>query len=99
MGFFDRFKRKPPRTCVDPTFGTLKYERGKWCGHAPFLPTGGEVQVLLLESDGTVPSELYGRLFGELVQRYPSLRPAIGAALFELWEPWLAEWDRSAWPR
>jgi len=57
----------------------------------PFPPTGGEA-FINLDSDGTPPSEGHRSLFSELVRRYESLRPAVGAAMFELWEPHLADW-------
>lgn len=90
MGFFDRF-RKPTRTCHDEAFGALTYKHTSWTGHVAFPPTKNDVMILI-ETDGTEPLEQHRVLFSELLDRYASLRPAIAAALFGLWEPHLEEW-------
>ena len=91
MGVFDWFKSKPLPIYADPTFGVLHYEHASWSGRVAFPPTSEDVAIVL-ESDGSEPSGLYPGLFAELVRRYPALRPAIGAALFDLWKPHLEHW-------
>ena len=49
--------------------------------------------MLMIKSDGTEPSEKHRTMFFELAERYISLHPAIAAALFTLWEPYLSEWN------
>ena len=98
MGLFDWFKRSSPRVYTDPTFGVLRYEHASWSGRVVFPPVGEEVAVIL-ESDGSEPSPLYRGLFEELIRRYPTLRPVIDAALFELWRPHLEDWRGDRPPR
>lgn len=49
--------------------------------------------MVVLDSDGSAPSEEHRALFSELVARYESLRPAIADALFALWKPHLDDWN------
>ena len=98
MGRFNWFKRKSPPIYADPTFGVLRYEHASWSGRVAFPPISEDVAVIL-ESDGSEPSGLYRVLFAELVRRYPALRPAIGATLFDLWKPYLADWTGNPPPR
>ena len=98
MGLFDWFKRRSPPVSADPTFGVLHYEHASWSGRVIFPPVSEEVAVTL-ESDGSEPSPLYRGLFEELIRHYPALRPAIDAALFELWRPHLEDWSGDRPPR
>jgi hypothetical protein len=98
MGRFDWFKRQPRPTFTDAVFGVLQYDHASWSGRVAFPPTGQQIS-LILDSDGSEPSPLYPGLFAELVQRYPALRSAIGAALFDVWKPYLEDWPGDRPPR
>ena len=92
VSLLDRFKR-PKRTCEDPLFGHLQADRhSRWSGKIPFQPTGAEV-VVVVATSGSEPGEEHRSNFVEFSERYLSLQPAIASALWELFEPWLAEWD------
>jgi hypothetical protein len=95
VGLLDRF-RKLKRTCEDPLFGHLEADgHSRWSGRISFRPTGAEVAVVVATS-GLEPSEEHRSNFVEFSERYLSLQPAISSALWQLFEPYVAEWDSPA---
>lgn len=54
--------------------------------------------MIVVDSAGPEPSEGHRALFAALVERYSSLRPAIGEALFSLWKPHLENWPNQVPP-
>lgn len=93
MSLWSWLTRKPPPAVVvdDPVFGRLtKDEMGCWegtCGDRPGLSGA----ALVVRTRDEPPGERPRQTFLELASRLRGLQPQIGAALFELWRPWLAE--------
>jgi hypothetical protein len=86
MAIFDLFKQPQ---YVDATLGTLVRRAGHWQGQIS-LGSDGDAR-LLLAGGRAAPSESSLALSRELASRYPALRPAIAAALFEHYEPYSQE--------
>ena len=87
MGLFDRWRRRPKRTCVDPIFGTLEREgTARWRGRVFFEPVAQTVHVGLDTGDRE-PDEREHRVFRELARRYASMSAKIGDALLTLYVP------------
>jgi len=81
------------RTFEDPVFGRLEYDnRCVWNGTVRFRPTSAEIGVAI-ETGGSEPGDVHRTRFRELEERWSILAPSLARALFELWAPYLAEWD------
>jgi hypothetical protein len=76
-----------PTPYKDPAMGELVRKGGRWRGRIT-LESQADIPLLLAGS-GTKPDAASLELARELGSRYPTLRPAIEAALFEHYEPYL----------
>ncbi len=90
MGILDWF-RTQRKTTSDEAFGELMYEHGAWHGFVPFEGSDDHVSIAI-ETDGSMPAPQHYLLLAELRHRWAELQPGVGAALFQLWSPYLANW-------
>lgn len=95
MGFLRWLReRLQPRTCTDPLFGVLRFQRvGFWEGRAPFAPVAREVEVLI-DADEDGPSLEQRAFYRELERRYDTLTGPLGDLLHEAYTNWKEDFPR-----
>ena len=93
MGLLDRLlKRTPPRVIADPVLGRLEADSSDtWVGTINFRGTAREVQLIVRTAGA--PTDAQRQAFRNLELRYDAIRPKLGAALFEVWKPWLDKYS------
>lgn len=73
----------PDDEYVDPVFGRIALQFGRWQGEVPFAhrATGAERLQLIIDAGKGRPTDAQRELFLEISDRYATLWPAIAEAL------------------